>query len=279
MTARIDAHQHFWTLKRTDYGWLTSDLGLLYRDFQPADMAPLLADGGIARTILVQAAPTVDETRYLLRLADHNDTIAAVVGWIDMASGSAATDLAKLAEHSKFVGIRPMLQDLADPAWIMRPELAPATEAILRNGLRLDALVRPNHLPNLLQFLRRHPDLQTVIDHGAKPNIAEGQWQPWADLITEIAETTRASCKLSGLVTEAAPGQGYEDIEPYMQHLLSTFGPERLMWGSDWPVLNLAGSYRDWLFMAERFLQRLRKAERTRVLGDSAANFYGLEES
>ena len=279
MTPRTDAHQHFWTLVRTDYGWLTTELGPLYRDFQPADLAPLLVDGGIAVTILVQAAPTVEETRHLLRLADHNAWIAGVVGWIDMASGSAANDLAELAEHPKLVGIRPMLQDLADPAWIVQPELATATEALVANGLRFDALVRPDHLPHLLKFLQRHPDLMTVIDHAAKPNIAAGQWQPWADLIAEIAGTTRAYCKLSGLLTEATSAQGYEDIEPYMEHLLAAFGPERLMWGSDWPVLNLAGNYRDWLAMAERFLQRLDQGDREQVLGGTAIRFYGLRVS
>ena len=278
MTLRIDAHQHFWTLRRTDYGWLTPQLKPLYRDFQPADMAPLLAAGRIARTILVQAAPTVDETRYLMQLAERNDSIAGVVGWIDMASGAAANDLAELAANPKLVGIRPMIHNIKDPAWIVRPNLAAATEAITERGLCFDALVRPMHLPYLLEFLQRHPALKTVIDHGAKPNIAEGRWQPWADSMSEIAETTGAFCKLSGLLTEADPTQGYEDLEPYMDHLLSAFGPERLMWGSDWPVLNLAGNYRDWLAMAERFLQRLGKAEREQMLGGNAARFYGLEE-
>lgn len=275
MTPRIDAHQHFWTVRRDDYGWLTPNLEPLYRDFQPADLAPLLAEGGVARTILVQAAPTVDETRYLLEIAVRNDSVAGVVGWIDMESDSAAGDLAELAEDSALVGIRPMIHNIEDPAWIIRPDLAGATKAVIDRGLRFDALVRPVHLPYLLEFLRRHPELKTVIDHGAKPNIAEGQWQPWADSISEIAETTGACCKLSGLLTEASPAQNYDDLQPYMEHLLAAFGPERLMWGSDWPVLNLAGNYRDWLSMAERFLQRLGDAEQEKVLGGNAARFYG----
>ena len=278
MTARIDAHQHFWTIRRDDYGWLTPALKPLYRDFQPAGLAPLLADAGIERTVLVQAAPTVAETRYLLELADQRDSVAGIVGWIDMTSASAADDLAELAENPKLVGIRPMIHNIKDPAWIVRPNLAAATEAITERGLCFDALVRPMHLPYLLEFLQRHPALKTVIDHGAKPNIAEGRWQPWADSMSEIAETTGAFCKLSGLLTEAGPTQGYADLEPYMEHLLAAFGPERLMWGSDWPVLNLAGNYPDWLAMAERFLARLEEAEQAHVLGGTAACFYSLAQ-
>ena len=278
MTLRIDAHQHFWTIRRDDYGWLTPKLEPLYRDFQPADLAPLLAEGGVARTILVQAAPTVAETRYLLEIAARTDSVAGVVGWIDMASDSAAGDLAELAVDPKLVGIRPMIHNIEDPAWIVRPDLAGATQAVIDRGLCFDALVRPAHLPYLLKFLRRHPELKTVIDHGAKPNIAEGQWQPWADSISGIAETTGACCKLSGLLTEAGPSQGYDDLQPYLEHLLAAFGTERLMWGSDWPVLNLAGNYCEWLSMAERFLQRLQDAEQEQVLGANAARFYGVIE-
>lgn len=274
VTMRIDAHQHFWTVRRDDYGWLTPKLEPLYRDFQPDDLAPLLAEGGIGRTILVQAAPTVAETRYLLQLAAGTESVAGVVGWIDMASDTAAGDLAELAEDPGLVGIRPMIHNIDDPAWIVRPELAAATQAFIDRGLRFDALVRPVHLPYLLEFLRRHPELKTVIDHGAKPDIAEGRWQPWADSISEIAETTGAYCKLSGLLTEAGPTQGYDALEPYMDHLLAAFGPQRLMWGSDWPVLNLAGNYRDWLSIAERFLRRLGDAEQADILGGNAARFY-----
>lgn len=276
MTRRIDAHQHFWTIGRDDYGWLTPALKPLYRDFQPADLAPLLADAEIERTLLVQAAPTVAETRYLLELADRHDSVAGVVGWIDMTSASAADDLAELAANPKLVGIRPMIHNIEDEAWITRPDLAAATEAVIERGLCFDALVRPQHLPHLLEFLQRHPDLKTVIDHGAKPVIAKGLWQPWADRMSEIAESTDAYCKLSGLLTEANPDQGYDDLLPYMEHLLATFGPERLMWGSDWPVLLLAGKYPGWRAMAERFLGRLGPQEQAQVLGATAASFYGL---
>ncbi len=273
---RIDAHQHFWTVERNDYGWLTPELKPLYRDFGPADLAPLLKEASIDRTILVQAAPTVAETRFLLELAAQTDLVAGVVGWIDMASEAAPSMLANLAQDTKLVGIRPMIHNIEDPAWITRKELATATEAVIESDLCFDALVRPVHLPFLLEFLQRHPDLKTVIDHGAKPDIANGLWQPWADRMSRIAENTSACCKLSGLLTEASADQGYDDLLPYMEHLLTTFGAERLMWGSDWPVLNRAGTYRGWIAMAERFLQGLTGENRKQVMCGAAARFYGI---
>ncbi|MCY3940334.1 MAG: amidohydrolase family protein [Gammaproteobacteria bacterium] len=276
MPLRIDAHQHFWKVERNDYGWLTPALEPLYRDYGPGDLAPMLQDAGIDRTILVQAAPTVAETRFLLELAGRTDLVAGVVGWIDMESPDAATVLADLARHPKLVGIRPMIHNIEDEAWITRPDLAPATEAVIDAGLCFDALVRPQHLPYLLEFLQRHPDLKTVIDHGAKPVIAEGLWQPWAERMSELAERTGAYCKLSGLLTEASPDQGYDDLLPYMEHLLTTFGPERLMWGSDWPVLLLAGAYPGWFAIAARFLNSLDEADRAQVLGGTATRFYGV---
>ncbi|MCY3815262.1 MAG: amidohydrolase family protein [Gammaproteobacteria bacterium] len=273
---RIDAHQHFWKVERGDYGWLTPALKPLYRDFGPGDLAPLLEDAGVDRTILVQAAPTVAETRFLLELAGRTDLVAGVVGWIDMESPDAATVLADLAQNPKLVGIRPMIHNIEDEAWITRPDLAAATEAVIDADLCFDALVRPQHLSYLLEFLERHPDLKTVIDHGAKPVITHGLWQPWADGMSELAERPGVNCKLSGLLTEAGPDQGYEDLLPYMEHLLATFGPERLMWGSDWPVLLLAGAYPGWFAIAERFLNSLDEADQAQVLGGTATRFYGV---
>ena len=277
MSLRIDGHQHFWTLQRDDYDWLTPELEPLYRDFQPSDLAPILEASQIDRTVLVQAAPTVNETRYLLDLADQYDFIAGVVGWVDMEDGAAAvTILRELGRHPKFVGIRPMLQDIDDPAWIAAADTAQATEALIDEDLRFDALVKPVHLPHLLEFLRRFPELETVIDHGAKPGIAKNDWQPWADQMAQIAKQTTAFCKLSGLITESAPDQTYDDLAPYVDHLLETFGPQRLIWGSDWPVLEIAGTYSEWLFAAEGFIGSLSVDERAQIMGGNAARFYGL---
>ncbi|MFB1025257.1 MAG: amidohydrolase family protein, partial [Octadecabacter sp.] len=229
----IDAHQHFLQLERGDYGWLTPDLASLYRDFMPDDLAPHLLQHDIDGTILVQAAPTPAETEFLLDIADKTSFVLGVVGWTDFAAKSAASDIARLAKHPKLVGLRPMIQDITDDDWMLRFDLTPA----------FDALVLPRHLSQLRKLLSRHPNLRTVIDHGAKPDISGGQLDDWANDIAVIAKESRAYCKLSGLLTEAGKDWTITDFAPYVAHLLEHFGPERLVWGSDWPVLTMAASY------------------------------------
>ena len=274
---RIDSHQHFWTLARNDYGWLTPELTTLYRDFQPEHLAPLLSAANIDATVLVQAAPTVEETAYLLSLAEKWEVIAGVVGWVDMTGGhEAVATLTRLAQNPKLRGIRPMIQEIEDPEWMLDQRLAPVFEALIEQDLCFDALVKPEHLPCLLELLRRYPALKTVIDHGAKPQIAGAEWEPWAADMARIASAAAACCKLSGLITEAAPEQTYADIRPYFDHLLRLFGPERLLWGSDWPVLNLAGDYASWHKTCRQWTAELSAAEQRAIFGDNAMRFYGL---
>lgn len=274
---RIDGHQHFWTIERDDYGWLTPDLETLYRDFGPDDLQPLLDQAGVDNTVLVQAAATTDETRYLLGIAEYHPLVAGVVGWVDMDSPADAIEaLDEFVQHPKFVGVRPMIQDIADSAWIDRPELEIVLDALACSNVTFDALVRSVHLPFLLNSLTRHLDLRVVIDHGAKPDIAGGEWQPWADSIAALANQTSAYCKISGLITEADDSQTYDDVMPYFDHLLETFGAERLIWGSDWPVLNLAGEYAGWHSAATNRLKQLAVEEQENILGRNAIRFYGL---
>jgi len=274
---RIDGHQHFWTTQRDDYGWLTPELELLYKDFGPEDLQPLLDQAGVDHTVLVQAAVTTDETRYLLAIAEHHSMVAGVVGWVDMDSPTKAIEaLDEFVQHSKFVGIRPMIQDIEDPAWIDRPELGNVLDALVEKNVCFDALVRSVHLPFLLSCLTRHPELRVVVDHGAKPNIAGGEWQPWADGIAAIANQTSAYCKVSGMITEANSSQTYADVMPYLDHLLEVFGPERLIWGSDWPVLNLAGDYAGWYAASSERLNRLAVQDQENILGRNAIRFYSL---
>jgi L-fuconolactonase len=275
----VDAHQHFWLLSRGDYGWLTPDLEVLYRDFEPADLVPLMEGAGVERTVVVQAAPTVAETEFLLGLADATEWIAGVVGWIEMASSDAAEILDTLAAHRAFRGIRPMIQDIPDPDWMLGESLRPAFEALERRGLVFDALVKPVHLPRLLQLLERHPALEVVVDHGAKPDIAGAGFESWARDIRRIAGETAACCKLSGLVTEAASDWDDDALRPYVDHLLACFGPERLLWGSDWPVVELAGGYAAWRAASLRLLAGLTADERAAILGGNASRLYQLDRS
>jgi len=277
VTRAIDSHQHFWSLARGDYGWLTPALAPLYRDFLPADLAPLLRSAEIDRTILVQAAPTVAETRFLLDLAQRTDFIAGVIGWVDMAAEDAADVIAELTTDPRLRGIRPMIQDIADIDWMLAPGLTPAFRSLAERDLCFDALVRPQHLRNLGILLGRHPDLKVVIDHGAKPRIADGQFDEWAADMARLARETPALCKISGLVTEAPSGATLESLRPYLDHLFTVFGPERLMWGSDWPVVNLACQYSTWWETMQRYVTPLDPAARGAVLGRTAARFYGIE--
>ena len=274
---RIDSHQHYWKLSRGDYGWLTSELDPIYRDFGPADLAPMLERHNIDGTVAVQAAPTVAETEYLLGLADAHESVLGVVGWADFEAGDAADQIAGMAGHNALLGLRPMIQDLSDDEWITRPDLDAAFGAVAKADLVFDALVLPRHLGPLLKRMERTPGLRVVVDHAAKPHIADGTLDPWRDSIARIASETNAVCKLSGMVTEAGDNWSVESLKPYSDHLLDTFGPSRLLWGSDWPVCTLAATYSEWMAATDSLLSGLSKSEHAAVMGENAARVYGLE--
>lgn len=280
MTAEsIDAHQHFWDPSRGDYGWLTPELSGLYRVFGPDDLKPLREAANVARTVAVQAAPTINETRYLLDLARDDVSIAGVVGWVPLDAPNATELIDDLAHEPKFKAVRPMLQDLPDDRWIENLALAPAIQALIKHDLAFDALIFPRHVASLKLFATRFPDLRIVIDHGAKPQIKDGDaaWQSWADGIAELAALPQGlHCKVSGLATEAAPRWTVATLKPYVDHLLQHFGPDRLMWGSDWPVLNLNGDYAQWHDAARQLTSHLGEARQHAIFGDTAKTFYRL---
>lgn len=275
---RIDAHQHYWTLSRGDYGWLRPEMVPIHRDFAPADLDPLLRDAGIAGTIAVQAAPTEAETRHLLALAAGSRTILGVVGWSDLEAADAPARIRALAADPLLVGLRPMVHDIADDDWLLRPALAPALAEMRSQGLVFDALVRPRHLPRLVRFAQDWPDLPVVIDHLAKPDIAAGPegagWEAWARDMAALAAMPRVSCKLSGMATEAGPDWDADRLRPFARLALELFGPERLLWGSDWPVLRLAGTYPQWWQATAELLASQPPAARDAVLGGNAARVY-----
>ena len=273
---QVDAHLHLWRLARGDYSWITPELTALNRDFDPDDAWPLLRAQGITQAVLVQAAPTVAETRFLLEIARRTDWAAGVVGWLDMAAADAPAVLGELAADPALKAIRPMIQDIPDPEWMLQPALRPAFEAIQARGLAFDALVKPRHLGPLMRLLERQPDLRAVIDHGAKPAIGAGDFEPWATGMTRLARETDVSCKLSGLVTEAGPDWTVAMLRPYVDHLLDTFGPERLIWGSDWPVVTLVADYAGWRAATMALLAGVDAAGRDLILGGNAVSFYRL---
>nr|WP_067290033.1 amidohydrolase family protein [Marinobacterium profundum] len=275
---KIDAHQHFWQLDRADYGWLTPELSMLYHDFLPDDLSPMLETTGIDGTVLVQAAPTIQETEFLLSLAEQHAFIKGVVGWVDFESKTVTGEIERLAAHPVLVGFRPMIQDIPDPHWMLRPELKPAFDALIANDLTLDALTLPLHLSNLQQLLDHYPDMRVVINHGSKPQIRQGAFDAWACDMAALAKGTSAFCKLSGLVTEAAENWTAEDLKPYVDHLLQTFGPRRLIWGSDWPVCKLGGGYQQWLSVTETLLGGLSETDRAAIFGLNAVHAYRIPD-
>jgi L-fuconolactonase len=271
---RIDAHQHVWTLARGDYGWLTPALGAIHRDFGPVDLQPLLDAADIDRTILVQAAPTLAETGFMLAIAAATPFVAGVVGWVDMESADAPATIARLAADPLLVGLRPMIHDIADPDWLLGAGLAPAIAALQRHGLVFDALVRPVHLSRLLVFADRHPGLSIVVDHGAKPDIAGRTLDPWRADMAALAARPNVACKLSGLVTEAGSDWTDDDLRPVVNHLIACFGANRLIFGSDWPVVTLAAPYQRWINTAEALTSHLSADERAAIFGDTAERIY-----
>ncbi len=271
---RIDAHHHLWTLARGDYGWLTPALAPIYRDFQLPDLAPHLSAAGIAGTILVQAAPTEAETMFLLDIAESADVVRGVVGWTDFDAADGVARIDALAARTLLVGLRPMVQDIDDDDWLLGPALAPQLAAMARNRLVFDALVLPRHLPKLLQVIGKHPDLTFVLDHCGKPQLATGEIATWQRDIALLAEHPNIVCKLSGLVTEAAPDWQIADLRQAADHVLACFGPRRLLWGSDWPVVNLAGGYARWFAAAGALLADLSADEKADIFGGNAARIY-----
>jgi L-fuconolactonase len=274
---RIDAHVHLWDPSRGDYGWLTPEMPALYRRFEPENVKPLLDAGNVDGVILVQAAPTVAETEYLLGIADAVPWVLGVVGWVDFDSDDATETIAKLARHRKLVGIRPMLQDIADPQWILGSRRSAALHAIERHHLVFDALVRTPHLAAISQLAASHPQLAILIDHAAKPFIGSRIDADWMVAIQLVSRFPNVACKLSGLMTELSPGANADKIDVYAQVLFSTFGARRLIWGSDWPVLTLAGTYAQWLGLSQGYLSQLGEDDRDAVMGGNAMRTYRLK--
>jgi len=273
---RIDSHQHFWRLADRKGSWPPPQLAAIYRDFYPEDLGGLLYRNGVTATVLVQSMPNEADTHFMLDLSDRYSFIGAVVGWTDLKAPDAPQRIAALAAHPKLRGLRPMLQDLDDDAWIDDPALAPAVASMLQHGLRFDALVLPRHLPALLEFVRRFPQLPVVIDHLAKPAMQDEPAAQWLNDMDRLAALPNLHCKLSGMVTEAGPGWTTGQLRPYAHHILDVFGPERVMWGSDWPVIRLAADYGAWVKASDVLLAHLTPAQRQAVFGLNARRFYGI---
>ncbi|MEP2757715.1 amidohydrolase family protein [Parvibaculum sp.] len=275
---RIDAHQHFWRLANPFCNWPTPAEDKIHTDFEPADLEALLSAHSITGSIVVQAAPFLAETLYLLDLANEASFVKGVVGWIDFASSSALADLDAFASYPLFRGVRPMLQSIPDTRWMLNPSFHRIYEQLAKRSLTFDALVLPAHLPHLSELAARHPGLSIIIDHAAKPAIRNGMtgFDAWAADISKLAAQKNVSCKISGLLTEAGPGARLADLRPWLEHIYDIFGPERLLWGSDWPVVLMEGSYARWVSVCEEWLADKPERSRELIFGETACRVYGL---
>jgi L-fuconolactonase len=275
----VDAHQHYWHPARGDYGWLAQAPATLQQAFLPRDLCAQRAALGVQFSVLVQAAPTEEETRYLFELAHEDPAVVGVVGWVDMEADDVGTRIDALVRQGNGLlrGLRPMAQDLADPEWLARPSLDRAFDCIQDCGLAFDALVDLRQFPALLQRLRRHPQLNVVLDHAGKPAIRDGRLDQWAHWIDELAQHPQLHCKLSGLLTLLGEAVHDDAIEPYVAELFAHFGSERLMWGSDWPVLTTHADYAHWLHVAMILTERYASGSHADVFAANAARFYALD--
>lgn len=274
----VDAHQHFWKIDRGDYGWMDDSVAAIRHDILPSDLAPLARACDVRATIAVQAAPTVAETEFLLQLAGGNPLVAGVVGWVDLEAQKAVDDLRRLSADPHFKGVRPMLQDIADTDWILKPAVLSNLAIAAEMGLTLDALITPRHFPAIAQVAETVPRLGIVIDHCAKPvfNGAD-PGDTWRREMARLASGPQVFCKLSGLANEHGPGWSADQLRPVFEHVVSVFGAERIMWGSDWPVLDLAGDYVSWFKTAQTLAEDLSDNEKRMLFSGTARQFYKLK--
>ncbi len=274
----VDAHHHLWDPDTRRHAWL-DELPQLRRPFGIEEFSQLAAAHSVTASVLVQVLASAAETEEFLALAGRTPLLAGVVGWADLTASGIADELGRLRElpgGDRLAGLRDLVQDEPDPDWLGRPDVRRGLRAVGDAGLVYDLLIRPGQLPAAVAAVRDLDAVRFVLDHGAKPDIAHGQAEPWSTLIGQLAAAPNVSCKLSGLVTEAGPGWTRAQITPFADRLLDCFGPDRLMFGSDWPVCTLAAGYGDVLGLAETLLARLSPAERDAVLAGTAAQWYRL---
>jgi L-fuconolactonase len=274
----IDAHQHFWRYDQREYGWIDDSMAALRRDFLPTDLKPELERNGFQGCVAVQARQTLEETRWLLELAERAPFILGVVGWVDLRSPRWRFELQPLAGKSKLVGVRHIVQSEPDERFLLQPDFLRGIAMLEESDLAYDILIYPQHLPVAAEFVRRFPRQRFVLDHLAKPPIKSGAVDVWARGILELAAFPNVYCKVSGLVTEADwRAWKPEDMWPYLDVTFECFGPRRLMIGSDWPVCTVAAPYARVMNAVKDYLGKYSAEDREAVLGGNAATFWRLK--
>ncbi len=274
---KIDAHHHLWKYTAAEYGWIGPEMRAIRRDFLPGDLEPLMHHFDIEGTVAVQARQTLEETTWLLGLAEQHPLIRGVVGWVPLTEGARVKQtLERLAANPKLRAVRHVVQDEVDPRFILRSDFNEGVSALGEFRLRYDILIFERHLPAAIEFVDRHPNQPFILDHISKPRIKERILSPWDRNIRELAKRQNVCCKLSGMVTEADPRWTPQMLQPYIDVVLEAFGPQRLMYGSDWPVMLLASDYARWYRTVTVAIGKLSKAEQERIMGGTAAEKYGI---
>jgi L-fucono-1,5-lactonase len=273
----LDSHQHFWIYDEAQYPWIPQGTPL-HRDWLPEDLAKLQQPLGLDGSIAVQARQTLEESRWLLTLADHDPRIKGVVGWVDLRSPDVAEDLAELSKHPRFRGVRHVVQSEPDNDFMIQPDFLRGISKLSSFGLTYDILIFPRQLPAAIELVKKFPKQPFVLDHIAKPLIKDGVMEPWRTQLRELAKAPNLFCKISGIVTEAdQKAWKPEDIRPYLDVVFEAFGLERLMWGSDWPVCLLAGSYEQVFRLIAEYASPLTASQRAGLFGGNCARFYGVK--
>ncbi|TWT77608.1 Amidohydrolase [Posidoniimonas polymericola] len=273
----IDAHHHFWDYSPAEYGWIDDSMSAIARDFGPADLAAAAGEVGVQGVVSVQARQSLAETDWLLDLADQSKLILGVVGWAPLADRGIADVLGGLASRAKLKAVRHVVQDEPDPHFLEARAFNQGVDLLEQHNLAYDLLVFERQLPQTIDFVDRHPNVRFVLDHIAKPRIKEAELSPWRENLAQLAERPNVCCKLSGIVTEAdhadwTPG----GLRPYFDIVLECFGPDRMMFGSDWPVCLLASGYARWFATVESWASALSEDERRELFGATAARAYQL---
>jgi len=275
---RIDAHQHFWVYNQEEYKWIDESMVKLRRNFLPSHLNRELKRNGIDFCVTVQARQTLQETKWLLELSQNNPFIKGVVGWIDLKNNSVRQDLEKFAAYKKFKGVRHLLQDEDDDRYMLQPDFKKGLSQLKKFDLTYDILIYPRHIKYACTLVYEFPHQKFIVDHLVKPLIKEGKIELWKKDIRKLAKADNVFCKLSGMVTEANWNSWkQEDFIPYMETLLEVFGPNRLLFGSDWPVCTVAAKYEQVLGIVTNFISSLSQAEQAHIMGQNAIDFYNLE--
>lgn len=273
---KIDSHQHFWRYNSEEYPWIQGELAACQRDLLPQDLSPLLAESGLDGSIAVQARQIVEETDFLLGLAEHDPSILGVVGWVPLVSRSIEKIIEKYASQEKIVGFRHVIQDEPDDQFILRKDFQEGVRVLERYDLCYDILIFEKHLLPTIGFVDQFPNMRLVLDHIAKPQIRVGAFDhEWSKNIRELAKRPHVTCKLSGMMTEVSGGAGTKEVlQPYFETVLEAFGPDRLMFGSDWPVCLMRTTHRDWVKTVQAMISSCSIDEQAAIMGGTAKRIY-----